>query len=101
MADACLVSCNYYSADNGTCLCVCVCVFVYVKFKSCHIRGMIWTSYDWLNCFQVQFLTLGVDIKDRHGPSDEMCRQLQLKVTKASYALCITSKSEHGPLPSM
>ena len=53
-------------------------------------------------------MALAVDIKDRSGPSNKMHHQLQLKKTKimlykplkqqqkASYALFLTNKMEHG-----
>ena len=39
---------------------------------------------------QFQFMALAVDIKDGHGPSNEMHHQLQLKKTKVTlYKLLI------------
>ena len=52
------------------CMLVCVC-----KITS----GVIFVLYDQLNnfcCFSVPFMALVVDVIYRHGPSNEMCRQL-------------------------
>ena len=32
--------------------------------------------------FQFRFMALAIDVIDRHDPSNEMCRQLQLNKTK-------------------
>ena len=59
--------------------CVCVCPPLRPYITS----GVILALNDWLNnrsCYC--FMALCVDVIDRHGPSNEMRRQLQPKNTK-------------------
>ena len=51
----------------------------YHQENICYLTsGVILALYDWLNNFCCILVALAVDFIERHGPSNEMHRQLQL-----------------------
>ena len=51
--------------------------------------------------FQFCFMTLAVCVINRHGPSNEMCRQLQPKKTKVRKAIMAVYIAARDVLPAL